>query len=582
MILAVPPDPATGDVPSRPVLPVEPSARTYTLADLISRVRAGQVRVPHFQRGLRWTKSDAAALVDSVLRGFPIGSLLLWKRHGPAQEIKLGDVSISAPEMDEALYVVDGQQRITAFLNAFDPEAGMYGQFALVYDLKEAPFRVRVRRAAEHDSIPLPTLFDLGRLLRWARENPQYLEQIDVINEATTRLREFHVPAYEVRSDDDLALRDIYDRMNNAGKRLSRAEAFWGLFAPDEGAADDLMSLSTLQEHVANALHWGRIDDDTILRVFLARRGYDVTRDIHQEFDDERRQQTDFPGEDKQQAYLQALEALEHSVNFLRDTAGVPHFTFLAFRYLLVVLTRFFAHFPEPDPRNLELLRRWYWRAALVGPSVAKGSATGAMRLLAACVRPTDESGSVQALLRSVEDKPWQLPDVYRFRSNYSATHVMLCALWDLGPLNPDTGEVFTYADLSEQIGGSSTPNSACPELVPRTSLPIDLQSAIGNRVIMPGVPLEVVQRLFLPLDLFSEASPGSLRSSHVLFDQADAPTSAVETSGWVRKRTDELRGRINDYLVRMAGQGLDDAPPLSELEHEEPGDDEEPVTDSW
>lgn len=582
MTIDVPPDPETGAVPSRPVLPVEPSARTYTLAELMSRVRAGQVRVPHFQRGLRWTKSDAAALVDSVLRGFPIGSLLLWKRTAPAQEIKLGDVSISAPAMDEALYVVDGQQRITAFLNAFDPEAGINGQFALVYDLKEVPFRVRVRRADEHDSIPLPTLFDLGRLLRWTRENPQYLDLIDTINEATTRLREFHVPAYEVRSDDDLALRDIYDRMNNAGKRLSRAEAFWGLFAPDEDAADDLMSLSSLQDHVANALHWGRIDDDTILRVFLARRGYDVTRDIHQEFDDARRQQTDFPGEDKQQAYRQALEALERSVDFLRGEAGVPHFTLLAFRYLLVVLTRFFAHFPEPDQRNLELLRRWYWRAALVGPSVAKGSATGAMRLLSACVRPADESGSVQALIRSVEDKPWQWPDVYRFRSNYSATHLMLCALWDLGPRNPDTGEEFTHEDLSDQIGTSSTPNSACPELFPRSTLPDDLQSAIGNRIIAPGVPPEGVQNVVSAQDLFSNSPSDLVRVSHLLTDETDAPGSVGEAGVFVHQRTDAMRRLIDDFLTRMAGKGLDDAPPLSELEHDDFDEEDNREAASW
>lgn len=80
-----------------PTLPVEPSARTYTLADLMLQVRAGRVRVPHFQRGLRWTTPDAVALIDSVLRGFPIGSLLLWKRRASAQEFELGQVQVSAP-----------------------------------------------------------------------------------------------------------------------------------------------------------------------------------------------------------------------------------------------------------------------------------------------------------------------------------------------------------------------------------------------------------------------------------------------------------------------------------------------------
>lgn len=576
MAFPAPQDPEVSGTSTRAVLPVEPSARTYTLADLMNRVRAGRVRVPHFQRGLRWAKSDAAALVDSVLRGFPIGSLLLWKRRAPAEIIRLGDVTIDAPKMDEALYVVDGQQRITAFLNAFDPKAGINGQFALVYDLKEFPFQVRPRRAVERDSIPLPTLFDLGRLLRWTSENPQYVDLIDTINEATTRLREFHVPAYEVSSNDDSALRVIYDRMNNAGKRLSRAEAFWGLFAPNEGAADDLMSLSTLQDHVATGLHWGRIDDDTILRVFLARRGHDVNRDIHQEFDDERRQHTDFPGESKQEAYHEALVALERTVLFLRESAGVPHFTFLAFRYLLVVLARFFAHFPEPDPRNLALLRRWYWRAALIGPSVAKGSATGAMRLLSGCVRPGDETESVQALMHSVEKENLHMhPDVRNFRSNYSATHLMLCALWDRGPRNPDSGELFNIMDLADEIGSSSTPNSACPELFFRSSLPKDLQSSIGNRILLPGVPVEIIRSL-VGDSLFPDRLSDTVRNSHLLLKSEETPVGADFGGQYVRLRTQSAEKVVNDFISRMVGEGLDDAPPLSYLEHDEDDDNDE------
>lgn len=134
----------------RSVLPVEPSARTYTLANLIELLRTGHVRVPHFQRGLRWDTTDAVRLIDSVLRGFPIGSLLLWKRPAPAERITLGGVSLDAPALDEALYVVDGQQRLTTFVNVFDPTAGAAPPFALAYDIKERPsgFARRARTRA--------------------------------------------------------------------------------------------------------------------------------------------------------------------------------------------------------------------------------------------------------------------------------------------------------------------------------------------------------------------------------------------------------------------------------------------------
>jgi len=57
-----------------------------------------------------------------------------------------------------------------------------------------------------------------------------------------------------------------------------------------------------------------------------------------------------------------------YAAKFLQENAGIPHFAFLPYRYLLVVLTRFFAHFPEPHPRNRILFVHWFWRAALIGP----------------------------------------------------------------------------------------------------------------------------------------------------------------------------------------------------------------------
>ncbi len=559
---------SAGDV--RPALPVEPSARTYTLASLVGLVREGRIRVPHFQRGLRWGTTDAVDLIDSVLRGFPIGSLLLWRRPAPAEVLTFGGVTIDAPRLDEALYVVDGQQRITTFCNVFDLAAGSRPPFALVYDIREHPLKVRAARTHESDSIPLPILFDLNRLLRWTRENPRYLDLIDEVNGATTRLREFHVPAYEVRSDDDDALRDIYDRMNNAGKRLSRAEAFWGLHAPGEASAASLMSLATLQDHVQTALHWGRIDDDTILKVFLARRGPDVNRDIHQEFEDSRQERADVRDDDSETAHRAALEALERTVLFLRDTACVPHVTFLPYRYLMIVLSRFFGHFPDADDRNLELLRRWFWRAALIGPGAAKGGTTGVLRLLAGCIKPGQESASVQRLLAALDRDAIRLPDPARFRTNQAAGHIILCALWERGPRSPDTGAPFTQLELADQLGSESSPGSAVPELFVRSRLAEANTTSVGNRLLLPGVPVEILRGIAAGDDLFTPAAAPQIRASHFLA----APDAGGSPDVVVAERSQQIGDFLRDFLHRMTGEGLEDTSPLADFDFDDVGDE--------
>ena len=48
------------------------------LGKLVERIAAGKIRVPRFQRAFVWKQTDLHALLDSVLRGFPIGSILVW------------------------------------------------------------------------------------------------------------------------------------------------------------------------------------------------------------------------------------------------------------------------------------------------------------------------------------------------------------------------------------------------------------------------------------------------------------------------------------------------------------------------
>lgn len=51
---------------------------TLKIRDLIEEDRAGRIVIPEFQREYVWKPSKAPKLIDSLYRGFPISSLLLW------------------------------------------------------------------------------------------------------------------------------------------------------------------------------------------------------------------------------------------------------------------------------------------------------------------------------------------------------------------------------------------------------------------------------------------------------------------------------------------------------------------------
>jgi hypothetical protein len=102
-----------------PVLERRPQARAESVEDLVRLAREGQIRVPEFQRGLKWGSDQVVHLFDSIYRGYPIGSLLLSRRRAEAGQVVLGPLVIDAPEAPGARWVVDGQQRLVALAASF-------------------------------------------------------------------------------------------------------------------------------------------------------------------------------------------------------------------------------------------------------------------------------------------------------------------------------------------------------------------------------------------------------------------------------------------------------------------------------
>ena len=71
-------------------LDTRPTATTLDVEQLAKWAWEGRIRIPHFQRPLRWQRDDFIKLFDSIVRGYPVGSLLLWHRSARAETLQLG------------------------------------------------------------------------------------------------------------------------------------------------------------------------------------------------------------------------------------------------------------------------------------------------------------------------------------------------------------------------------------------------------------------------------------------------------------------------------------------------------------
>ncbi|HEY5877489.1 MAG TPA: DUF262 domain-containing protein [Nakamurella sp.] len=551
----------------------QPSATTFRLSALVRNVLEGAIRVPHFQRSFRWDARDVGLLFDSILRGYPVGSVLLWQWAAPADpSLTLGALILDVPARADALWVVDGQQRITSLVNAVNPSAGETdARFRLAYDMTTDRVVHAKDTAADH-LVPLPILFDLRSLLQWTSQRPELVDRINELHDVAARLQNFELPASVVKDASQEVMQDIFDRMNSSGKRLRRAEIFSAIYAAAEERVDEALSVAAIGDHIAGDTTFGRIDDDTILQVMLSRRGSDPARDIRREFDTDAAGRSDFPGEGRDDAHRAGAEALRRAVAFLQDRVGVPHVSFLPYRFLLVVLSRFFAHFPTPHPRNRELVSRWFWRAALLGPAPFKGSTTGAVRALNGRIVAGEESVSAQGLLDAVaQSGPLPGPNFDRFRTNDSSTKIILCALWAQGPRSLDTGAPLTTTDIATALESQTTARDLAVEVVPGSSLDRKYRPWAANRLISLDPPEAVIAGLE-PDPMFEaildDAVPLSvIRDSHLVSNETAALLATGRSDDFLLARDKDLRAAVESFLRRRSGIDFEPTPPLDEFD---------------
>ena len=88
----------------------EPRSRQYP--GLMTDITDGKIKLPQFQRNYVWDTKDSAGFLDSILRGYPIGTFILWVTQERLQSIRnIGNAKLPLTRKGESVqYVLDGQQ----------------------------------------------------------------------------------------------------------------------------------------------------------------------------------------------------------------------------------------------------------------------------------------------------------------------------------------------------------------------------------------------------------------------------------------------------------------------------------------
>ena len=534
---------AVAETASPPRLEGRPAAEAWEIGELLDKIRTGALRIPRFQRPFRWQEAHELELFDSVHRGFPIGTLLLWRHPAEAAMERFGALEIRAPARPDALWIVDGQQRLSTLAAALlrRPERGAR---AIFYDLETDRFvasRWEEPTAGVSARVPLVEMADTTSLQDWASERGYARDDRRRLVAVADRIRKYKIPAYVVEGDDERVLRAIYGRTNRAGLRLEEHEVFEALHGSLAG--DEPSSIDSIVRGF-EALAFGAIERSTVYQTLLAIEGLplDEQIDLGRALAPDR----------ASRALRQTADALRHAVTFLREDAGFPHGALVPYELPLIVLGRFFHVFPTPSGRTRILLRRWLWRGALAlqltGARVGKRQHVDA-------IREGDEAGSVHGLVALAGQSPAkEVEEVRSYRFSDARSKMQVCALASLAPCDLRTGEgIDVPALLAEHR------EEAVRVLVPRAVSNVTKVGLAGRFLHGDITPARL-------RDALRQIQDVKVLASHAVTERAIEALRAGDEVAFLEERTRTLCSLMRQYFARRAEWGADDSPSLDSL----------------
>ena len=217
------------------------------IADVVGHIddsTLGNLNVPEFQRKYVWRPSKVADLVDSLWRGYPIGTLLLWESGYDSPRTALGT-------QGRKLWIVDGQQRVTSLALLFGKKPYWWADTAHWNKLYER-YDVLVNIAKPADDME----FSLTNPIR--RKSNEWVSVRRILNSKNLseltmevasklhdqgRFAEVHeklqsikriesVPLYEIIVDHELEdVAEIFGRLNTAGTKIRESDIVIALVA---------------------------------------------------------------------------------------------------------------------------------------------------------------------------------------------------------------------------------------------------------------------------------------------------------------------------------------------------------------
>jgi hypothetical protein len=262
----------------------------YPLYRLIEELLTGDVRVPRFQRPgteITWRPEQRGDLIDSVLRNFPIGTIMLWSTQTEVATLDVvGGAKIPPHDGNRPRrLVLDGHQRLSTLVRLLGPGlSGVYVEDAAAwgeawhFDVADNP-ELTLNRERLHSvvgakqrqserlskAIPLAIVLDRIKVNQWVRQQELADDEVARVDQLRDALREYQIPVVTLVTSDLDEATESFKRVNSSGAPMETVHMVGALaYGP---RFDLLEALRAAKDAHLEPTGWGETDDTDILRV---------------------------------------------------------------------------------------------------------------------------------------------------------------------------------------------------------------------------------------------------------------------------------------------------------------------------
>ena len=239
------------------------------VSDLLSDVRNGRIGLPDLQRPFVWKDNKVRELLDSMMKGYPIGYIMLWA--SPEDYENTGHIG-----KNDKLYkqpddlVIDGQQRLTALLGAlygvsikdknyrernirisYNPLTREFAVWTQAYELKQEWISSISSVFKDHKDFNIAKF--RKSFIKNCNEN-RIKNGVDILTEdeedliesninALLNLETYSLPTLKINSratEEDVA--DIFVRVNSGGQNLTEKNFIETLLAVYDNEVHELIN----------------------------------------------------------------------------------------------------------------------------------------------------------------------------------------------------------------------------------------------------------------------------------------------------------------------------------------------------